>query len=203
MSVDPRPGRAALSRGVVMDETLNKDARAMEDAFFKKESDRLVRELKARAEKQAKLDALKEMMPKADESLVAHLVELGVGPTTVLALETIPLVAVAWADGTMDDRERGAILKAAHQRGLQEGSPNYQMLEAWLIEKPSPALMEAWKTYVASIMAELSPGEREKVGASLLGTAREVAEATGGFLGFAKISAEEEAVLRDLEQHLK
>jgi len=72
----------------------------------------------------------------------------------------VPLAAVCWADGCLEDKERRAILKAAAARGVAPGSPHYAMLEAWLKEKPSPQLMEAWKKYARGIWEQLPDDER-------------------------------------------
>jgi hypothetical protein len=93
------------------------DARALEDAFFTKENARLLEQLK---EKQ-KREALREVVQIKDETFLDRLIELGIGPETVLALTLVPLIAVAWADGTLDGRERDAIIKAAEEKGV---SPN-------------------------------------------------------------------------------
>ena len=68
-------------------------------------------------------------------------------------------MAVSWADGRLDDKERKAILKAASERGVTPGSPNYTMLEVWLKEKPGPALMDAWRKYARAIYKELTEEE--------------------------------------------
>ena len=81
------------------------DARALEDAFFTKENARLLEQLK---EKQ-KREALREVVQIKDETFLDRLIELGIGPETVLALTLVPLIAVAWADGTLDSRERDAV----------------------------------------------------------------------------------------------
>ena len=185
-----------------MIDELNKDAKALENAFFKKHNDRLVQELKAKAQREEKKKALREIMPKADDGLLSHLVDLGLGPSTVLAVGTVPLVAVAWADGDLDGKERDAILRAASERGIKTGTPDYTMLELWLSEKPGPSLMEAWKHYMAAIWAELTPAERREVRHALLERAKQVAKAAGGFLGLGSISREEEAVLKELEASL-
>ena len=185
-----------------MEEGLIKDAKALEDAFFKKESDRLIQDLRAKAEREEKRKALREMMPKAEDGLLSHLVELGVGPTTVLAIGTVPLVEVAWADGKLDAKEREALMKAAAQRGIEPGSANHVMLELWLSEKPAKTLLDAWKHYIAGIWPQLTAPERKEVREALLDRARDIAKAAGGFLSMASISPEEESVLKELEANL-
>ena len=109
---------------------LNKQAKDLEEAFFKKENERLLRELREKAKAENKRDALKAVVKVRDEAIIDHLLELGVGPESLLAVGLVPLAAVSWADGRMEDRERQAILKAASQRGVKPGSANYTMLEA-------------------------------------------------------------------------
>jgi hypothetical protein len=93
------------------------DARTLEDAFFNKENARLLEQLKGKQ----KREALREMVKVEDETFLDRLIELGIGPETVLALTLVPLIAVAWADGTLDGRERDAIIKGCWKRGFPAG----------------------------------------------------------------------------------
>jgi hypothetical protein len=102
----------------------------------------------------------------------------------------------------MDDKERKAILQAASERGIQPGSANYTMLEVWLKEKPSQKLMDAWKKYARGIWEQLTEEERVLMRVSIVGRAREIAEAAGGVLGVASISPKEKALLEELERVL-
>jgi hypothetical protein len=79
------------------------DARTLEDAFFTKENARLLEQLKGKQ----KREALREMVKVEDETFLDRLIELGIGPETVLALTLVPLIAVAWADGTLGCWKRG------------------------------------------------------------------------------------------------
>jgi hypothetical protein len=114
------------------------DARTLEDAFFTKENARLLEQLKGKQ----KREALREMVKVEDETFLDRLIELGIGPETVLALTLVPLIAVAWADGTLDGRERDAIIKAAEEKGVSPETAGHQLLETWLTSevfgKPSP-----------------------------------------------------------------
>ncbi|MEW5764658.1 MAG: hypothetical protein ACOYXN_01265 [Acidobacteriota bacterium] len=184
--------------------TINPDTKALEDAFFARESERLLRELRAKAEREQERAALKEAIHGADDALLDHLLDLGVNSRTVLALGIVPLAAVAWADGTLEPKEREAILRAARERGVIQGGSGQEMLEVWLKEKPGPVLMEAWKRYVSSLWAQLGEAERRELAGEILGGARAVAEAAGGFLGLGKkVSEAEAAVLDDLAGVLK
>jgi hypothetical protein len=187
----------------MMDEhLLKKQAKDLEETFFAKENERLLRELQAKTKLDEKRKALSAVIKAKDLAIIDHLIELGIGPESVLAVGLVPLAAVSWADGRLDDKERKAILKVASERGVEPGTPNYAMLEAWLKEKPNKRLMDAWKKYARSIWEELTEHERVLMRESIVGKAREIAEAAGGFLGVLSISPQEKALLEELERVL-
>src|SRR5262249_44776310 len=112
-------------------------------------------------------------------------------------------VTVAWADGSIDRREREALLKAAEERGVAPGSTPRQVFEEWLDHRPGPALLESWKRYARAIWGTLEDKGRNEKPAGMIGPARGVAEASGGFLGLgSKISPAEHAVLDEVERAL-
>ena len=103
---------------------LKKQAKDLEETFFAKENERLLRELRQKAKVDEKRKALSAVVKAKDPTIIDHLLELGVGPESVLAVGLVPLAAVAWADGQLEDKERKAILKAASERGVEPGSAN-------------------------------------------------------------------------------
>lgn len=186
-----------------MESSLHSAAKALEDAFFARENAHLLEQLRAKAQKEERREALRAVIQVQDEQLVDHLLELGLGPETVLAVALVPLAMVAWADGSMQPKEREAILRAAAEKGIVPGSIAQQVLESWLTQPPSAALIEAWKRYTRTIWPSLTPHEREEVRLVGLERARGVAEAAGGFLGLGSgITAKERAVLDELAQVL-
>ena len=184
-------------------DNLNNAAKTLEDAFFAKENARLLQKLRDRAQQQERRAAMREVLRVDDDALTDHLIALGLEPQTVLALQLVPLAAVAWADGQIEPRERDAVLKAAAAQGLAPDSVAGQMLDRWLVQRPSAELVEAWKRHVRALWPQLTPKERDDIRASALERARSVAEAAGGFLGLtSRISAGEKAVLDELAQAL-
>lgn len=176
------------------------DARTLEDAFFTKENARLLEQLK---EKQ-KREALREMVQIKDETFLDRLIELGIGPETVLALTLVPLIAVAWADGTLDGRERDAIIKAAEEKGVSPETAGHQLLETWLSRRPERELFDSWKQYVRGIWETFTDEERQRMRERTLDWALAVAEASGGFLGvISKVSPAERVVIEELEKVLR
>lgn len=182
------------------DRMLDQRRQALEEAFFKKENERLRAKLAAEREREATRQALASECGLEDDALLDRLMELGIRVDTIEALVLVPLVEVAWADGRMDPRERDAVLKGAEASGFAPGSPGYALLEAWTRERPPAELMESWRTYIAALVQELSADQRWELEEHILARARAVAEAAGGILGLAKVSKEEEAMLAELER---
>jgi CRP-like cAMP-binding protein len=170
-------------------EALASQADALEQSFFTAEAEALRDRLRGLGS-----DASAEA--GAVSSQIAY---LGIDPDTLAALTLLPLVEVAWADGEMDDGEKRAVLTAATTAGIEPGSASYGMLELWLEEPPKPDLRAAWVDYIRAICSELSVEGRMRLQSVIIGMARNVAEAAGGFLGFGSVSRSEERVLAELE----
>lgn len=179
-----------------------KEAKDLEEKFFAKENERLLREFRDKAKIEEKRKALHAVVKVKDPAIIEHLLELGVGPESIVAVALVPLAAVAWADGTLSEKERKAVLNAAAERGVKPGTANYTLLEAWLKEKPSQKLIDAWKKYTRGIWEHLTKEEQVLMRVNIVGRAREVAVAAGGFLGVSSISPKEEALLKELEKVL-
>lgn len=181
----------------------NPDARSLEEAFFARENAELLEKLKQKAQREERRQAMREVVPNADDAFLDHLLDIGLTPETVLALVLVPLLMVAWADGRIDRRERDALLKAAEERGVAPGSVSHQILDRWLENRPEPRLFEAWKRYARAVWGTLAEPERRAVHHRMVDLARGVAEAAGGFLGLgSKISPAERAVLDEVEREL-
>jgi len=183
------------------DYLLKNEAKSLEVNFFQKENEQLLRKLQQKAKVEEQRKALSAVV-KANPAVIDHLLELGVGPETILAIQLVPLAAVAWADGRLEEKERKIILKHASERGIEKGSANYTMLEVWLKEKPTQQLMEAWKAYARGLWEQLTESEKFLMRESLTGKARQIAQAAGGFMGVSSISPKESALLEELESVL-
>lgn len=181
-------------------EGMKERGRALEEAFFRKQHEQQLARLREQQERAEARDALCAASGITDDmELIDRLVDLGIRAETLAALTLIPLVEVAWADGKMEPREREAVLRGAQSSGLEPGSPSYGLLEIWTQDRPAPDLMQTWRDYIAALCAELTSEQRAHLEQRILGRARAVAEAAGGFLGLGnKVSAEEERVLAEL-----
>lgn len=184
-------------------EILEDRRKAFEDAFFRRENERLRSELAEKREREATITALRDASGISDDDLLARIADLGIGADTVAALSLVPLVEVAWADGKMDNREREAILRAAKEAGVDANSASFELLDAWMTERPAASMMSTWGEYIRGVCGELSAEQRWRLEESLVGRAQSVAAAAGGFLGLGRVSPEEEGVLESLRQVFK
>jgi hypothetical protein len=178
---------------------LAKSAKALEESFFARENEKLLAKLRRQAQLQERRETLRTALNIDDDTVLAHLVDLDVSPEAVVAFSLVPLVWVAWADGEIQDAERAAVLKAADERGVKAGSVNHDLLQSWLLRKPEPVLVEAWRHHAKALHGSLTPEESAALRVQVMGTARRVAEAAGGILGLGSISAAERKTLEDLE----
>ncbi|MBR0654102.1 tellurite resistance TerB family protein [Plastoroseomonas arctica] len=179
---------------------LGEREKALEDAFFARHNQALVQKLRDEDQAKTRRAAIAAASGITDEALLDKLAEMKIGPEMLAAIAYVPLVLIAWADGSLDAREREAVLAGAKEGGLDEHPEARGLLDAWLAAPPPPSLLVAWRGYVQAIAATMSVTERDSLRREILGRARRVAEATGGFLGLGgKVSAAEEAVLANLD----
>jgi hypothetical protein len=173
------------------------------DSFFQERDQKLLQKLRDRLKAEAEKETLSAASGITDEAVLDQLISLGIGPETLAALSLVPLAEVAWADGAIHAKERSAILLAAEEAGLDKGTEGHQLLEAWLEQQPDQNLLAAWRSYVSAISKTLDSEAKKRLKDALVGRARSVAEAAGGFLSSGlgkKVSSAEQAMLAELEQ---
>jgi len=178
---------------------LKAKARALEDSFFAEENARILQELREAAAREEKKKEFREYLNIESEEVLDALIDLDVEPETLVAFTLVPLVEVAWADGEIQPKEREAIIKAAMERGVEDGSPTCTLLRNWLQTPPDPVLLETWRGYIEELMPSIGERAKDHLKSSSIGRARAVAEAAGGFLGIGSISAAEKKMLEELE----
>lgn len=181
------------------DHVLDNRRAGLEEAFFAQHNEALRRKLIEADNAKFRKDALVAATGIVDDAVLERLTKLEIGSSTLAALTLVPMVLVAWADGSISADERRAILAAAAKSGLQPGGPALELLEAWLHVRPAPALLQAWEDYVHALTRTHDAEQRGHLEASVLAQAHAVASATGSFLGLTSpISSSENAVLREL-----
>ena len=178
------------------DQILGDRGKALEELFFASENEKLRKTLQQKEDTKNNKEALSASSGITDDAVLEQLVALDIRSNTLAALSLVPLVEVAWADGTMDKNERDAILSAARESGISVESA--ALLDGWLVTRPGSDVLSAWKDYVSALISTLDATARDTLEQDLLTRARTVAESAGGFLGMGAISSEEEDKLAEL-----
>lgn len=174
---------------------------SLEEEFFRREDQRLVARLREQREAETARETLSQATGINDAAVLDRLLALKIQPEIIAALRVVPLVAVAWADGSLDEKERQAVLSGAQEAGIPADSAAYTLLEVWLERRPEPYLLAAWTTLVQGMSASLPEAEVKNLEASLMERVRRVAGASGGVLGLgSKVSKQEAAVLEKLSK---
>ena len=179
----------------------NRFGDSLEEEFFRREDQRLLARLRELREQENARDTLSQATGITSPAVLDRLLALKIQPEIIAALRIVPLVEVAWADGSLDEKERQAVLSGAQEAGIPAGSAAYALLDAWLKKKPEPHLLTAWTTLIQGMSASLPEAEVKKLEASLMERVRRVAGASGGVLGLgSKVSKQEAAVLEKLSK---
>ncbi len=92
-----------------MENELRQKARALEEAFFFDQDQRLLESLREMKALEATSGLLADVSGLTHPGLLGRLAQLGVTPASAASLTILPLVAVAWADGAVDAVERKAL----------------------------------------------------------------------------------------------
>jgi len=183
----------------VSEVTLEERGRALENQFYEKENQQKLAAMKEKLDSQGGKEELRKASGMTDDAVLEKLVALGLRGNTIAALSLVPLIQVAWADGKIQDNERTAILQGAHGKGLEQGTPGYELLQTWLKQQPSTELIDAWEAYIKALASQLNDEQNRLLKNQIVGFAKMVAGAAGGFLGIGRVSHEEEKVLQRIE----
>jgi hypothetical protein len=171
----------------------------VEQVFFK-ENMKLLEKYRAMKQLKETKEALAAASGIVDDLVLEKFIALELRPETIASISLVPLIEIAWADGTVDQKEKEAILSAIGKFGWTPDSVNYELLDQWLAKKPAASLLEAWKHYVEALCQRMTEEEVANLKKEIMEHVTVVAEAAGGFLGFGKISAEERSMITSLEK---
>lgn len=174
--------------------------RALENAFFARQEAALLEKLREGERSRSRKEAIAAASGIRDDAVLDKVAALGLGPETVAALALVPLALVAWADGSLDARERAAVMEAARDAGVTANGEAARLLDTWLASPPGADLKAAWRGYAGALSAGLDESARAALRRETVGRARRVAEAAGGVLGLGRrVSEAEERVLKELD----
>lgn len=178
-----------------------------EEDYFHRREQEFIERLRRRMALEAECRELAETLGLNDRELLRTLQEMGYRRATVRLLYLVPLVQVAWAEGSVSRGERELILKAARLRGIEPGSAAYERLTEWLNERPSEEFFERTLRLISAMLQALPPEEREADKRDLVAYCTRVAEVSGGLVGFVglggRVCREERELLERIAAELE
>jgi len=180
-------------------EFLEKRNRSLEDIFFYEQDRRIIEQRKKLQQMKETKENLAKISGIHDDAVLEKLVALNIRPETMATLIGVPLIEMAWADGKMDAKERKKLFEYAEKAGVRKKGMDPKIMSSLLKCKPDPSLLKAWKQYMRTLCKQLSEPERKSLREEVMADARSIAEAAGGILGYGTVSAEEQAMLNELE----
>ena len=182
---------------------------AEEEAYFRKEDNKLIAKLRQKAQFSEIAHALAEKLHADEPALLERIQKLGVTLDTGAAFILAPLVEVAWADGGVSNAERETILHIAKQRGVAPGSADDRQLHDWLSHRPADEVFETALEAIRLGISVLPPEEREQRIAAMINACEEVAQAAGGLSGLLEglrqrgnVAPSEGAAIAEIRRHL-
>jgi len=183
--------------------TLEDRRKALEESFFHQQEQRLIDQLREKRKRETKCRELADAAGVQNASLLTAIIDQGIEAETLAAFMLVPLVATAWASGSLEASEREAVLEGAAANGIQRNTPVWELLQRWLDARPPDALLDTWIAYAREFRQGLSPEEQVALREGMMARLHAIAQAAGGFLGLgSKVSADEQAVMDRIEAAL-
>lgn len=168
---------------------------ALAEAFFFKLDADLKNQLSNQLEHESRLQNLQAATGIRDKELLDHLANSNLQPSELVALTLVPSVFVAWADGWVTDEEDRAVIGIAVRKGIHGEDHAMALVKSWLTARPPKKLWDLWRDYAEALSRTMPPKYMLSLTNEIVQQAEQVARASGGWLGFGKISWAEQAVL--------
>lgn len=165
-----------------------------EDAYFRKQDQELRQRLRDQLSTNAS-ELGQQSSPARELSITDRLTALGFAGERARIFDLMPLVHVAWADGSVSRQERAAIMDIVKARGIDHGTEAFVMMETLLEQRPS----EDFLAQSLGILKQVVGDERAE---NIVELCLQVANASGGFMNIGKISDQERRQLQAIADSL-
>ena len=152
-----------------------------EDKYFKERDREKIadarREQQLAAIRQKEREGVQDVLQSSDE-VAAEALALGFDSETARVLPLVPVIQMAWIDGSVTSAENDKVLELARQFGIDVDSPSHNFLTLLLGEQPSDIFFKRVDRVIAHLVEEEPDYWQDK---SVVELSKDVAEASGGF----------------------
>jgi hypothetical protein len=175
------------------------DSRRREDEFFYKRDQELILTARRQAESETQFHELMAVTGIRDHQTLQDLQRFDYNPQTVHLLELMPLVQIAWSDGSVNKLERERIFKIARLEGIETGDPTWHRLAQSLETRPSDEFFQATLRGLRASLEGLPAEDRRRRDRKRIMHCKSVASVSRGFLGFGlRICDAERAAINEI-----
>lgn len=183
------------------EDSLSSRRRNIEEEYFQRKDRELVERMRQQAQRERQLRELGESMGVTDPEVIHELAELGFTPDTVKLLPLIPVLEMAWAEGSVTPPERKMVVDVARARGIEEKSAADLQLLEWLDRRPDESVFRRAGRLINALFAsgvrfDVTPDD-------LLKYCEAIADASGGLFGIRRVSADERTTLERIANEIK
>ena len=177
---------------------LNDLRKAKEGEYFHKKEQQLIEKMRQRVLKEQERQDLAEFFFVEDTDILTALQELGYSRETIFLLFLVPVIHVSWIDGAVTEKERTALIEIARERGMDKNSPAESMLLDWLNNRPPDEFFAKTLRLIRQILKTRPKAVRLIREHSLAHYCNIVANASGGILGFGKVSPAQKELIEKI-----
>lgn len=134
-----------------------------------------------------------------DPKLAERMLMLGFDAETASVLYLLPVIQVAWANGSVSRAERAKIIRILRLREIPEGSRAWQMCETLLDSRPTDAFVHHSRQLLQAVLKSKGRAIETQLELELIALCLDVAEVSGGIFGFGgRVSRAEEEAIREI-----
>lgn len=155
-----------------------------EEEYFHRLNAELINQMRRAAQLQEEERRMSEASRITDHKILGMLENLGYNHTTIELVHLVPLLQVAWVDGSVSKAERQRILQIAGLRGLKESSPAGGQLAAWLEQRPPEEFFQGTLRAIQVFLGSLPEDQRQVFKETLVQSCKDVAFASCGLRGW-------------------
>src|SRR5262252_7116726 len=124
---------------------------SFEESYFRTKDADLVEKLRRVFQAKRDKEELRRDTGITSEEVLDRLVEVNVKGQMLTAFKLLPLVEIAWADGTYDRKEANAVIEAAIKHGIPPDSAALERIKEWLHRGPNPEARKAWYMFATEL----------------------------------------------------
>jgi hypothetical protein len=179
------------------------DVRKREEEYFRRKDRELIERMRQQTETAASRQALESATGIHDPESLQDLEALGFTARTIALLPLVPVLQVAWAEGSISMAERELIIKLARARDIEPGTDADVQLQEWLDVRPAAAVFSKAGRLIAAMLDHPAGAELQVSADDLMKYCEQIAHASGGVFGFGSVSAQEKAALEQVAAQLK